>query len=223
MIERDRLVPRQKNVSYLALVRHGQTTYNLQGLWTGWIDAQLTEHGVAEARNAAQNLTDIEFDRDFSSSLSRAKDTLLVIQQDTQHEGIPTHHAEALRERNYGIYGGKNKWEIKKLVGDEAFQEMRRGWDTEIPEGETSRDVHERVSDHFDQEMLPRLINGENLLVVAHGNSIRVLEKKLEHLSVEDFMKLEIGTGEVHVYFFDKKTGQALVKLVRAEKTDKDF
>ena len=106
-------------------------------------------------------------------------------------------------ERDYGIYTGQNKWEIKKEIGEEQFQKLRRGWNTGIPKGETLEDVYDRVVPYYKTQILPDLEAHKNVLVVAHGNSLRALVKYLDNISNEDIEKLEIATGEIYIYSVD--------------------
>lgn len=132
------------------------------------------------------------------------------------------HHTahEALKERHYGIYTGKNKWEIKDQIGEEKFMQLRRGWDVAVPEGETLKDVYARATKYFEADIKRDLQNGHNVLIVAHGNSLRALAKHVENISDEDIGGLEIGTGEVHCYQLDE-TGVMVSKEVRSANKDK--
>ncbi len=115
------------------------------------------------------------------------------------------HEHEALNEKSYGIYTGKNKWQVKEEVGEEEFQNIRRGWNHPVPEGETLKEVYERAVPYFQEQILPQLKAGKNVLVAAHGNSLRALTKYLCKLSDEDVCNLEIGIGEVHIYDFNSE------------------
>lgn len=212
---------RHPNLSYLACVRHGESEYNAQGLWTGWIDIPLTEKGIEDARLSASMMTDIEFDRIIVSDLWRALQTMEQIQNSLELHHLPVQTAPAVRERHYGVYAGQNKWQVKSQIGDAEFQKIRRGFDTPIPQGESSRQVHDRVVPYYESEILPRLMAGENHLFVGHGNSIRALAMAVESLTVDEFLQHEVGIGEVHIYLIDQSTGQAIAKTIRAEKPDK--
>ena len=133
---------------------------------------------------------------------------------------IPTEIDPALRERSYGIYTGKNKWQVKEEVGEEEFQRIRRSWDHPIPEGENLKQVYERVVPYFEKRILPDLKAGKNVLVSAHGNSLRALVKRLDNISDETISELEIGTGEVYIYDFDGE-GNIVNKEVRASNPNK--
>lgn len=187
----------------LILIRHGQSQWNKSGLWTGWTDIELSDQGKSEAQEAGQILKNTPIDKVYTSTLKRAKQTWEEIAKITGKEHIPTIENKNLNERDYGDYTGKNKWDIQKQVGDKKFQEIRRGFKTPIPNGETLEDVYNRVVPYFLEEILPQLNSGTNVLISAHGNSLRALVKFLDSLSDTDVEKLEIKTGEVHLYTFD--------------------
>lgn len=190
-------------MAYLILLRHGESEWNAKGLWTGWQDIGLTKKGREEARVAGEKVRNFPIDIVYSSTLSRAKQTTDEVLNSRDKQNIEIIESQALNERDYGNYTGKNKWEIKKEVGDEEFQRIRRGWDTTIPGGESLKQVYERAVPYFKEEILPQLCGGKNVLISAHGNSLRALVKYLEKISDEDIPKLEIATGEVYVYEVD--------------------
>lgn len=186
----------------LILVRHGESEWNQRGIWTGLTDIGLSPKGIEESRNAGENLMGFPIDLAYTSPLKRAKQTLGEIKTILNLD-IPTFESAALNERDYGIYTGKNKWEIQKEVGNEKFKQLRRGWDSPIPEGETLKDVYNRVVPYYKTEILPKLKKGKNVLIVAHGNSLRALVKYLESISDKDVENLEIATGEIYTYKID--------------------
>lgn len=206
-------------MAHLVLIRHGKSEWNKTGQWTGLTDIALAPEGVAEAHRAAESISDIEFHRAHTSLLSRAKQTFEAIKEKSALT-IDSVADPALNERNYGIHTGKNKWQVKEEIGEEAFQKLRRGWDTPIEKGETLKDVHARVAPHFDAVILPQLKSGENVLVVAHGNSLRALVKHIENLSEVEVCNLDIGTGEVYCYDFDQD-GAIQGKEIRLAKADR--
>lgn len=203
----------------LILVRHTKSEWNALGLWTGWTDVPLHEEGKAQAKETAARMRDLDVDRAYTSKLKRVKDTWALIQK-TLNWNIPTEETSALNERHYGIYTGKNKWEIQKQVGEEEFKRIRRSWDHPIPEGETLEDVFNRVVPFYEKDVLPKLIAGENITLIASGNSLRALVKKLENLTERQVLDLEIGTGEVYIYDVDKG-GTIVGKEIRAANPDK--
>lgn len=184
----------------LFLVRHGKSEWNKKGLWTGWADIDLAEEGRHEAKKAGEALKDESIHAVYTSELKRTHQTFEEIR-----EAMGAHHLErishhALNERRYGVHTGKNKWQVKEEVGEEAFHQIRRGWDVAIPEGETLKDVHARVVPYYEENIKKDLAEGKNVLVVAHGNSLRALIKHLEDLDEIKVCDLEIETGEVHCY-----------------------
>lgn len=190
----------RSKLSHLVLIRHGESEWNAKGLWCGWIDIPLSNKGKQEAKLAASYIRDIKFDIAFTSDLIRASHTLEIIKQELNLLDLPTIVEPAFKERHYGIYAGKNKWEIKQKIGEEAFKRLRRGWDVAIPEGESLKDVYGRVIPKFNEHILPRIIQGANILFVAHGNSNRALMKHLEQIPDDLISEVEIATGEVLIY-----------------------
>jgi 2,3-bisphosphoglycerate-dependent phosphoglycerate mutase len=196
----------------LILVRHGESEWNKKGLWTGWTDIGLTEKGRAEGKVAGEKLKGVSLDFAFTSPLMRAKQTLDEI-KGVLGIDVPTFEDKSLTERNYGIYTGKNKWEIEKKVGNGQFLKIRRSWDYQIPQGESLKQVYERAVPYYQTNILPKLKEGKNILIVAHGNSLRALTKYLEKIKDEDISKLEIEVGEVNVFEIDTN-GNVLSKKI---------
>jgi 2,3-bisphosphoglycerate-dependent phosphoglycerate mutase len=190
--------------SILVLVRHGESEWNAKNVWTGLNDIGLTPRGRNEATLVGEALAGTSFDIAFSSALSRARETLRIILF-TLEQNIPAYESPALNERDYGIYTGKNKLKIKKELGDEGFLKLRRGWDYDIPEGESLKQVYERVVPFYEKEILPYVKSGKKILVTAHGNSLRALMKYLENISDDDIVNVELKTGEMVTYHLDEK------------------
>lgn len=184
----------------LILVRHTESSWNRKGIWTGLTDIPLSRRGKREAKDLANRLKNIKLDIAYTSVLSRARETLKVIKNVLHFNSLKTVENKALNERDYGELTGKNKWEIRKQLGEEKFKKIRRGWDFPIKNGETLKDVYGRVVPYYKKEILPKLRDGKNVLIVAHGNSLRALVKFLENISDEDIARLEIATGEVYIY-----------------------
>ena len=203
-------------MAYLVLVRHGQSEWNALGLWTGQRDVELTDQGREEARRAVEHLKDIPLHKAHTSKLTRAKQTLEEIKQALGHADLETVEHEALNERDYGDYTAKNKWEIAEQLGEEEFTKLRRNWDHPVPGGETLKDVHTRVLPYYEQEILKDLKEGKNVIVAAHGNSLRALMKHLESHPEDKVHELEIGTGEVLVYEISED-GTVVGKEIRAK------
>jgi 2,3-bisphosphoglycerate-dependent phosphoglycerate mutase len=189
-------------MAYLALIRHGESTWNAVGAWTGLTDISLDEKGKAQARIAGEKLKGISLDLAYTSVLLRAKQTLSEI-KGVLGIDIPTFEDKALNERDYGDFTGKNKWEIEDEYGEDKFEQWRRGWNAQIPNGESLKDVYNRVVPYYQAEILPKLKEGKNILIVAHGNSLRALTKCLENISDEDISKLEIAVSEVDLFEVD--------------------
>lgn len=209
-----------KKHSHLVLIRHGESEWNALGKWQGWQDIPLSDKGRAEAKIAASVLTDIKFDIAFTSDLIRAKETLEIIKKELNHPDIPTISESAFKERHYGIYTGKVKWEIQQMLGEEEFKRLRRGWDVPIPEGESLKNVYERVIPKFIEHIKPAIARGLNILFVAHGNSNRALMKHLEEIPDNLISEVEIATGEVLIYKLDKK-GKVIAKEKRVVNQNK--
>ncbi len=203
-------------MAYLVFIRHGQSEWNASGLWTGQEDVGLTDKGVAEARKAAEFLKDIPFDKAYVSKHSRAQHTLKEVLDVLERHDLQTVQHPALNERHYGDYQGKNKWEIKEQIGDEEFTKLRRSWDHPVPNGETLKDVHMRVVPYYEEYILKDLKAGKNVIVSAHGNSLRALMKHLEDVADDNVHEVEIGTGEVLVYEIDQD-GAVVGKDVRTK------
>ena len=198
----------------LILVRHGQSEWNAKNLFTGWKDPGLTDQGVSEAKNAGKLILeqDIEFDVMYTSMLSRAQKTGDIILGILNHKEIPIIKNEALNERHYGSLAGLNKDDARKKWGDEQVHIWRRSFDIPPPDGESLKDTADRVLPYFETEIMPKVISGSSILIAAHGNSLRALIMKLDSISSEDIVKLEIPTGAPILYEFapdgivDKKT-----------------
>lgn len=202
-------------MSNLVLIRHGKSEWNALGRWTGWSDPSLSDDGRDEAKRGGEALKDIKFDYGFTSKLVRAKETLSEIKKVINQDDLPTIEHEALNERDYGDFTGKNKWEVKEQVGDEEFQKIRRSWDYQLPNGESLKNVYERVVPYYMSEILPKLEEGKNIIIAAHGNSLRALVKYLENISDSNIASLEIGTGEVYVYKI-AADGKVISKEIRS-------
>ncbi len=198
----------------LILVRHGESEWNKKGLWTGLTDISLSEKGKKESRVAGEKIKGFSIDLAFTSVLIRAKQTLDEIKNILNLPNLQTIENKALNERDYGIYTGKNKWEIQKEVGEEKFKQLRRGWDSPIPKGESLKDVYNRVVPYYQNEIFPKLKESKNILIVAHGNSLRALVKYLENLSDNEVENLEIATGEVYIYSLNEQ-GSILSKEIK--------
>lgn len=193
-----------KHMSKLVIVRHGQSEWNKANIFTGWIDIGLTEEGKAEAKRAGKLLKDYKFDEAFSSVLKRANLTLDIILEEIGQTQIPITRNQNLNERMYGDLQGMNKDEARAKFGNEQVHKWRRGFDTPPPNGESLKDTLERVTPYFEKEIEPKLKAGKNIIITAHGNSLRALIMKLENIPPENIVSVEIPTGVPKVYDLDK-------------------
>jgi 2,3-bisphosphoglycerate-dependent phosphoglycerate mutase len=186
----------------LVLVRHGQSDWNLKNLFTGWQDPDLSEKGIEEAKAAGKKLRQAgdRFDIAFTSALKRAQHTLDLMLEELVQEDLKTIKDQALNERDYGDLTGLNKDEARKRWGQKQVHLWRRSFDVAPPGGESLKDTANRVLPYFEREILPRVLNGERVLVSAHGNSLRALIMALEKLSGEEIVKRELETGVPIVY-----------------------
>jgi len=198
--------------SYLVLVRHGQSEWNEKNLFTGWKDPKLTPRGVDEAIKAGKELKEAgySFDKMFTSDLFRAQDTGRIILEQMDIPSIEVIKNVSLNERNYGDLAGLNKDEARKKWGEDQVHIWRRSFDVPPPGGESLKDTAERVLPYFKENIIPELIEGLNILVAAHGNSLRALVMELEEISSEEIVKLEISTGVPLIYKFKENKIQRL-------------
>ena len=188
--------------SKLVLVRHGQSEWNAKNLFTGWKDPKLTDLGTQEAIKAGKLLEtrDLKFDLMFTSDLFRAQETGRLILEQINQKDIETIQDQSLNERNYGDLAGLNKDEAREKWGEEQVHIWRRSFDVPPPGGESLKNTAERVLPYFEREIMPKVKKGLNILVAAHGNSLRALVMHLENISSEEIVKLEIATGDPLTY-----------------------
>ena len=188
--------------SNLVLVRHGQSEWNEKNLFTGWRDPELTQKGAQEARNAGRELLGQEyvFDVMYTSALRRAQETGRIILEEMGLTDIITVRDQRLNERDYGDLSGLNKDDARERWGEDQVHVWRRSYDTPPPGGESLKDTANRVLPYFEEVILPNLVAGKNILVAAHGNSLRALIMKIESISPLEIVKLEIETGKP-IYF----------------------
>ncbi len=205
-------------MAYLVLVRHGQSQWNLENRFTGWTDVPLTDAGREEATRAGDLLDDVPVDRAFTSTLQRAQETLAIILGVLHVEDVPIIKDAALNERDYGDLTGMNKDEAAARFGAEQVHVWRRAWDIRPPGGESLADTDARAFPFFHDHILPRVTAGENVLVVAHGNSLRSIVKEIEGLTPEQVVSLEIATATPYVYTLDVE-GRIIHKEIRTPPT----
>lgn len=184
----------------LVCVRHGQSEWNLQNKFTGWVDVDLTEKGINEAINAGEKLNGYHFDNAFSSVLKRANRTMDLILAGINQSDLHVEKNEALNERMYGDLQGKNKAEVAAEFGEDQVHIWRRSYDVPPPGGESLKDTLERVIPYYQSNIEPLLKEGKDIIITAHGNSLRSLVMHLEGLSPEEILQKEIPTGTPYVY-----------------------
>ena len=186
----------------LVLVRHGESDWNRKNLFTGWRDVDLTEKGIAEAQAAGRRLKaqGLKFDIAFTSALKRAQRTLDIMLEELGQTKIPVVKDQALNERDYGDLSGLNKDDARQKWGEEQVHIWRRSYDVAPPGGESLKDTAARVLPYYIQEILPRVLRGERVLVSAHGNSLRALVMVLDKHTPDSITKLNLETGVPMIY-----------------------
>ena len=187
-------------MSDLILLRHGQSQWNLENRFTGWVDVPLSPKGEAEARAAGEKLRGRKIDQVYTSVLKRAEDTARIALAAAGLHDVPSARDAALNERMYGDLQGLNKAEAAKRFGDAQVHQWRRSYDVRPPGGESLADTAARVLPYWESRILPDLRAGKNVLVAAHGNSLRALVMHLDGLSRDEVLKLEIPTGAPLLY-----------------------
>lgn len=186
----------------LLLVRHAESEWNALGKWTGRTDVDLDDVGFKEAAQFGRTLHELGIlvDAAYCSGQIRTRETLECMLDAAQQWDVPVTVSPAINERDYGEYTGKNKWEMKDILGEEKFNDIRRGWDVPIPGGETLKTVYERAVPFYIDTIVPQLAQGQNILVVAHGNTIRALKKYIEGISDEGIAEVEMPFGQIAIY-----------------------
>lgn len=207
--------PAAKELGKLVIVRHAESEWNATGRWTGTTDVHLSENGFKQAAEYGRYLAklDIAIDYAFCSKQVRTLETMEAMLDSAGQFDVPSERSSAMNERDYGGYTGMNKWDVQKALGDEEFQKLRRGWNYPVPGGETLEAVYQRVVPFYQNTILPRLEQGDNVLLVAHGNSLRALTKYIEKLSEEEVGQLEMLMGQIVTYEINEK-GEMISKRV---------
>ena len=209
-------------MSNLVLVRHGQSQWNLENRFTGWVDVPLTDPGRAEAKEAGRLIAalGLRFDLCFTSVLSRAIETLSILLKELKQENLPVVKDVALNERHYGDLQGLNKDEVRKKFGEEQVKLWRRSYDVAPPGGESLQGTARRTLPFFERRILPELTAGKNVLIAAHGNSLRSIVMRLDPLTPEQVVALELPTGVPLHYVFNAdgsvRSKQTLTPAVRS-------
>ncbi len=189
----------------LVLLRHGESQWNLENRFTGWVDVPLSPKGEEEARAAGAKLATMRFDCAFASVLKRAIDTLTIVLEVIGQKDIPIEKDQALNERLYGDLQGLNKGETAAKYGEQQVKLWRRSYDVRPPGGESLKDTAERVLPYYESRIKPKILQNKTVLVAAHGNSLRALVMELDHLSKEEVLELNIPTGAPLLYEFDEQ------------------
>jgi|TARA_B100001142_G_scaffold262070_1_gene264956 2,3-bisphosphoglycerate-dependent phosphoglycerate mutase len=188
-------------LAILVLIRHGQSLWNAENRFTGWTDIDLSKKGEKEAKAAGEKLENVSFDVVHTSALMRAQRTAeIIIKNNKISENIPTYKDERLNERHYGSLQGLNKTETAEKYGPEQVHIWRRSFDIAPPDGESLKMTAERTLPYFKEDVLKHLNEGKNVLISAHGNSLRSIVMHIENISKEDIVKLEIQTGVPRTY-----------------------
>ncbi|HQQ94822.1 MAG TPA: 2,3-diphosphoglycerate-dependent phosphoglycerate mutase [Bacteroidia bacterium] len=199
-------------MAQLVIYRHGQSQWNLENKFTGWVDVELSNKGKEEALAAGKKLKGYRFDYAYASALKRAQDTLKLSLASAEHPPVETIYDQALNERMYGDLQGLNKADTALKYGEDQVKIWRRSYDIAPPNGESLKDTANRVIPYFEKEILPKLKAGKNIVLAAHGNSLRALIMYLEKMSPEEILEFEIGTGIPRVYELDEDLNILSVK-----------
>lgn len=191
-------------MSKLILVRHGESEYNAKGLWTGWLNPDLSPRGRKHARKMGEKLKKYEIKRAFISDLKRAQDTWDIIHGHLTDgkKDLPTTAHKDLNERHYGVLAGQNKWQVKESVGEEEFLKIRRAYDYRPEKGESLQDVYKRAVPYFVSQMKPYIDNGEVVISVTHGNTNRALIKYIDDIEDELISQVEMPHELIVIYHF---------------------
>lgn len=198
-------------MAQLVIVRHGQSQWNLENRFTGWVDVDLAPKGIEEAHAAGKKLKDFSFDLAYTSGLQRAQKTLAIILNE-MGVSLDVTQNDALNERMYGDLQGMNKDEARKQFGEEQVHIWRRSYDVPPPGGESLELTAKRVLPYFESEIVPQIKAGKNIIIAAHGNSLRALVMFLENMTPEEILKTEIPTGAPRLYELDSN-----LKVLNAE------
>ena len=184
----------------LVIIRHGQSLWNLANKFTGWVDVDLSEAGEKEAKKAGEKLKGMKFDHAFTSALIRAQKTLDIVLKETGQTDLIIEKDKALNERMYGDLQGLDKDETRAKFGEEQVKIWRRSYDISPPNGESLKDTADRVLPYYHRHIEPLLKQGKDIIIAAHGNSLRALIMYLEGLSKEEILQTEIPTGSPKIY-----------------------
>jgi 2,3-bisphosphoglycerate-dependent phosphoglycerate mutase len=199
-------------MAQLIIFRHGQSVWNLQNKFTGWVDVELSEKGIEEAKSAGLKINGYTFDYAYASDLKRAQDTLTLALKTAGHAPVTPIYNKALNERMYGDLQGLDKAATAEKYGDAQVKIWRRSFDIPPPNGESLKDTAARVLPYFESEIIPKLKAGKNVVIAAHGNSLRALIMYLEKMTPEEILEFEIGTAQPRLYELDNQMNVLSVK-----------
>jgi len=205
-------------IGTLVIARHHESVWNKMGKWTGTRNVGLTEYGLEASYKMGELIKDIHIDQAFISSQIRTFQTYSQMIMAMGQSNVSVRESSALNERDYGDYTGKNKWEMKELLGVEQWEHVRRGWDVPVPHGETLKMVYQRAVPFYLHTILPVLKEGKNVLMVSSGNAIRSITKYIEDISDEDIQNLEMLFGGILIYQVDEE-GRMIKKEIRQIKS----
>ena len=199
----------------LVLLRHGESQWNLENRFTGWVDIPLSPKGESEANQAGEKLKGYKFDKGYTSVLRRAIDTMDIVLKIIGQANLPLERDKALNERHYGALQGLNKADIGRQYGEEQLKIWRRSYDVPPPKdvtdlnpdgiSESLKDTAARTLPYFEAKILPDILAGKSVLVAAHGNSLRSIVMRLDNLTKEQVLELNIPTGVPLLYVYDGK------------------
>jgi D-lactate dehydrogenase len=201
----------KQTMGKLFVVRHAESEWNALGKWTGTTDVHLSDKGFREAAMLGQIMPQVPLEKAYASQQIRTLETLSGILDSSQHFDVPIERIAAINERDYGDYTGLNKWEVKEKLGEDVFNKIRREWDYPVPNGETLKDVYERAYPFYRDVIVPQLKAGKNILIAAHGNSIRALMHYFESIPEEKMVDVEMLFGTIIEYDVDE-TGKMVAK-----------
>ncbi len=199
-------------MAQLVIFRHGQSQWNLENKFTGWVDVALTSKGIEEAKGAGLKIKGYHFNFAYASNLQRAQNTLQLALESAGHPILQTIYNEALNERMYGDLQGLDKTETVNKFGEEQVKIWRRSYDIAPPNGESLKDTAARVIPYFEKEIAPKLKDNKNVVIAAHGNSLRALIMYLEKMTPEQILQFEIGTAQPRLYELDNN-----LNVIKAE------
>ncbi len=199
-------------MAQLIIFRHGQSVWNLENKFTGWVDVELSEKGIEEAKSAGLKINGYTFDYAYASDLKRAQKTLTLALETAGHAPIEPIYNKALNERMYGDLQGLDKAATAEKYGEAQVKIWRRSFDIPPPNGESLKDTAARVLPYFESEIIPKLKAGKNVVIAAHGNSLRALIMYLEKMTPEEILEFEIGTAQPRLYELDNNMNVLSVK-----------